>query len=44
MGPLHGYTRYTRDAANRPLQVTPIVQQLMGRTAWGELDFLVIDL
>jgi ATP-binding protein involved in chromosome partitioning len=24
--------------------VTPIVQQLLGRTLWGELDYLVVDM
>ena len=28
----------------RGVKVTPIVQQLVGRTVWGELDYLVIDL
>merc|ERR1719498_1605990 len=28
----------------RGVKVTPIVQQLVGRTAWGELDYLVADM
>eukprot|EP00966_Prymnesium_polylepis_P244884 5664447-Prymnesium_polylepis.1 len=27
----------------RGAKVTPIVQQLLGRTAWGVLDFLIVD-
>ena len=25
-------------------QVTPVVQQLVGRTAWGKLDYLIVDM
>jgi len=28
----------------RGAKVTPIVQQLIGRTAWGELDYLIVDM
>jgi len=28
----------------RGAKITPVVQQLVGRTAWGELDFLIVDL
>lgn len=28
----------------RGVRVTPIVQQLIGRTAWGELDYLIVDM
>ena len=28
----------------RGAKVTPVVQQLVGRTAWGALDFLIVDM
>ena len=28
----------------RGAKVTPVVQQLVGRTAWGRLDYLVVDM
>jgi len=28
----------------RGVKVTPIVQQLVGRTRWGELDYLIVDM
>ena len=36
--------RFTTCDRGAFLQVIPVVQQLLGRTAWGDLDYLIVDM